>query len=847
MKRRERRYSGSLSPAVTERELKNRAMARMAASEGFVLLKTEQILPFADTEKVFLAGDGAIHPIKGGTGSGDVNEREVVDILTGLLDANIEVVNQAAVEAAIQDYEMARQEYADTVIQRLNEDTTVGSDMVFDVVYGVSMRPYQKIEIEEASVKEASLVLYMVSRVAGEGADRTLREGDYELSAEEKADIQRLSVLTDRIVVLINTGGQIDVKELLSCKSVKAILYISQAGMEMGHAAADVLTGKVTPSGKLTNTWAVNYSDIPGAENFSHNNGDLEKELYEDGIYVGYRFFDSFGVKPAFPFGFGLSYTQFSVSEEKVSVNGDEVEVSAKVTNCGDTFSGKEVLQVYAACPQKETKKEFKKLLGYAKTMLLAPGESQVLSVKVSSKHFACYSYEKAAWIVEAGEYALFTGNSSSAVSVCGILQVKEDVVVENVGHILPLQRELAEIERPDEIIEELTQKWKKDALEKGIDTIDYCPAYEKTEKYPPAVCAQYAREVADKLSDEEIAAFLLGEITKGQDNVHENVLVETGIYVPGAAGETTCKFEEKYDIPGISMADGPAGIRLMRSYDVDKVSGKIYGSGLLSALEGGLFAPKYSRENVDTYYMYATAIPVGTCLAQSFNTELVKEIGQMVAGEMQEFGVSWWLAPGMNIHRNPLCGRNFEYYSEDPVVAGTMAAAITLGVQSMPGVGTTIKHFACNNQEDNRMHVDAVVSERALREIYLRGFEIAVKTSQPMCIMTSYNVINGIHTANSYDLCTQVVREEWGFQGVIMTDWTTTTAGGSKAHVCALAGNDLIMPGDPRDVEDILKALSDGSLPRQTARACVERLIRVILQTNGMEDCVPYKEQFGF
>lgn len=360
MKRRERVYSGSLSPAVTERELKNRAMARKAASEGFVLLKNEQILPFADTEKVFLAGDGAIHPIKGGTGSGDVNEREVVDIMTGLLDANIEVVNQAAVEAAIQDYELARQEYVDTVIKRLNEDTTVGSDMVFDVAYSVSMRPYQKIEIEEASVKEASLVLYMVSRVAGEGADRTLREGDYALSAEEKADIEKLSVLTDRIVVLINTGGQIDVKKLLSYKSVKAILYISQAGMEMGHAAADVLTGKVTPSGKLTDTWAVNYRDIPGAENFSHNNGDLEKELYEDSIYVGYRYFDSFGVKPAFSFGFGLSYTQFSISEEKVTVKGDEVEVSAKVTNCGDTFSGKEVLQVYAACPQKETKKEFK-------------------------------------------------------------------------------------------------------------------------------------------------------------------------------------------------------------------------------------------------------------------------------------------------------------------------------------------------------------------------------------------------------------------------------------------------------------------------------------------------------
>ena len=244
---------------------------------------------------------------------------------------------------------------------------------------------------------------------------------------------------------------------------------------------------------------------------------------------------------------------------------------------------------------------------------------------------------------------------------------------------------------------------------------------------------------------------------------------------------------------------------------------------------------------------MYATAIPIGTHLAQTFDLELVRNLGKLVADEMTEFGIAWWLAPGLNIHRNPLCGRNFEYYSEDPLLSGEMAAAITHGVQSIPGVGTTIKHFACNNQEDNRMSSNSIVSERALREIYLRGFEIAIKTAQPMCIMTSYNLINSIHTANSYDLCTIVARNEWGFEGIIMTDWTTTTAGGSKSSACAIAGNDLIMPANQIDIDNIMAALKDGSLPRGIARDCAARLIKVIFQTIGMEDIEAYNKQFGF
>lgn len=250
-----------------------------------------------------------------------------------------------------------------------------------------------------------------------------------------------------------------------------------------------------------------------------------------------------------------------------------------------------------------------------------------------------------------------------------------------------------------------------------------------------------------------------------------------------------------------------------------------------------------------ETYYQFCTAIPVGTLLAQTWNTELVCKIGEMIGHEMEEFEVTLWLAPGMNIHRNPLCGRNFEYYSEDPLVSGIMASAITLGVQKVPGCGTTIKHFACNNLEDNRKGSDSVIHERALREIYLKGFEIAVKNAQPMSIMTSYNLINGVHAANSYDLCSAAARDEWGFAGAIMTDWTTTTsstAGICTASGCMRAGNDMVMPGNPSDHENIREELACGTLDIRELKRCVWNTIRIILQSNQYEDAVSYLDQFA-
>ena len=346
----------------------------------------------------------------------------------------------------------------------------------------------------------------------------------------------------------------------------------------------------------------------------------------------------------------------------------------------------------------------------------------------------------------------------------------------------------------------------------------------------------------ATAISVDQLALLATGDPGRAQGNA----LGSAGISVPGAAAETSpCASEEPWNVTTIALVDGPAGLRLKREYQVD--NGEIVASDFLAALEGGFFSKPQEKRGT-TYYQFCTAIPVGTLLAQSWDVELIKRVGEMIGHEMELFNVTLWLAPGMNIHRNPLCGRNFEYYSEDPLLAGMMAAAMTLGVQKVPGCGTTIKHFACNNQEDNRMGSDSILSERALREIYLKGFEIAVKDAQPMSIMTSYNLINGVHAANCYDTCTKAARDEWGFAGAIMTDWTTTNVqiqGECTAAGCMRAGNDMVMPGLPEDHENIKKELADGTLTMAELKRCIYNTVNIVLQSNMYEGAVSYLDQF--
>lgn len=836
-----RKYSGTTDCSVTDREIRNCKIARKAAEEGMVLLKNDGILPLDKNDRIALFGGGAVATVKGGTGSGDVNEREVVSIYRGFQDAGFTFTNKEWLDGYAAVYQEERLRWRDMLQEKLKgavgmEILDIYSTNPFWMPAGAAMK--------ESDVDGAKAAFYVISRKAGEGADRFKEAGDYDLTRNEKEELDWLNKHCENLVVIINAGGLIDLSEIMKLSHLKALLSIVQPGMEGGHALADLVTGAVTPCGKLTDTWAKDYFAFPGAGTFSHMNGNVEKEYYQEGIYVGYRYFDSFEKEVEFPFGFGLSYTEFAIENEAVSVQVEESQIciTATIKNTGSVYSGKEVLQVYATCPQAGLEKEYKRLCGFAKTDLLAPGESQKVQVSFGEKALASFSEKDSAWVVEAGKYGIWAGNSSENITLAAVLEVAETTVIETVEHICPVQEELIELECSKELRLKKEQQWHQLAEEKSVPVISFAPALlEKKEISRPDTWKK-AEEITEKLTDEELIAMVIGEISKGQGQA----LGSAGNMVPGAAGETSSVLKEKYQIPGASMADGPAGLRLIRSYQVDKKTGEIYSEGILDALEGGFLASGKKYEDAETYYQYCTAIPVGTLLAQTWDVKLLEEVGKAVAEEMQEFGISWWLAPGMNIHRNPLCGRNFEYYSEDPLVSGKMAAAITKGVQSVPGVGTTIKHFACNNQEDNRMGVDSIVSERALREIYLRGFEIAVTEAQPMAIMTSYNLVNGVHAANNKDLCTQAARKEWNFQGIIMTDWTTTEAhGGSTSWKCPWAGNDLIMPGGNHDVEGIKKALENGDLTREELKACVTRLLNVILQTLACECGDAYEVQF--
>ena len=818
-------HSGTKDAAISEREVRSAEIARRAAAESTVLLKNEGLLPFSKGAKLALFGSGAQFTVKGGTGSGDVNPRKTVNVLEGLLNKGFDIVSRDWLTDYETRYHNARQAWKELILGDGSEEAKQ------NFFFTYTANPFHMPDgrpVSDADVNGAEAAVYVISRYAGENTDRKLEAGDYYLTDGEIADLKALNAMAVPTVLLVNTGAPVEMTEASGLEYVKAILYMAQAGQEGGNAVADVLSGDVNPSGKLTMTWARRYSDYPNAETFSHLSGDVTKEFYNEGIYVGYRYFDTFGVAPLYGFGYGLSYTDFEISAIAV----ESGKVTAAVRNAGNA-SGKAVVQVYVSCPEGRLPKERRRLAAFGKTPVLAPGETAELSMTFSAKQLASFDEQASAWILEAGGYVVWAGFSLEESVPAAVLELDHEYVVERAKHICPLKEDLEELSAPERSLPDVS----------GLKHIKLVP-----EEMPETVRSSkgigYQEEIrreAEKLAGvlpaKEMIPLLMGSITKGQ-----GMLGAAGIRVPGSAGETCSDYQESLGLAAVVMADGPAGVRLTRNFEVDNVTGEVYDQGFLASIENGLFEQPAKHEGTTDYYQYCTAFPVGILLAQSFDTALLEEVGRAAAEEMEEFHVSWWLAPGLNIQRNPLCGRNFEYYSEDPYVSGKIAAAITNGVQSLPGTGTTIKHLACNNQEDNRIGSDSILSERALREIYLRGFEIAIKESQPMCIMTSYNLINGVHAANNYDICTVAAREEWGFEGVIMTDWTTTLPEcGSISHLCAKAGNDLIMPGMQLDYDDMTRAYEAGDLTDKEIRACAARLINIILQTNAYVEAVPY------
>lgn len=814
------KHSGQMSELPGRMEKKHRELAERAAGEGIVLLKNENILPLDLSKPVALFGSGAEKTVKGGIGSGDVNNRENISIYRGLCETGAVITSEAWIEDYKKRYENAREIWKEKILEDAKH-----VENHFDAYASNPFVLPDGREILEEDLKGACAVIYVISRISGEGKDRRLKQGDYYLSEKEWNDILFLNERRLPIILMVNSGGPVELTGILEkAEYVKAVLNLSQPGQEAGYAVARILYGKTVPSGKLTTTWAKRYEDYPFSDSYSYLNGDLEKEEYREGIYVGYRYFDSFGIKPLFSFGYGLSYTTFSIEFERIEIEERSLKVWVDAKNTGNTYEGKEVIQVYVTLPYGNEVHEFRRLVGFAKTDLLKQGESQKLYIPIDQKQLAVYSEEKKAWLIEEGTYGIWTGSSSSDTQLQAFLCVKEEVIIEKTETICPKLAEFEDLKAPENL-REMVMGWIEKGKRNGIVEYPFIPRKE-VKKHSNNI------PTATEYPVEEYIPLLYGNITKGA-----STLGSAGIRVPGSAGETSECLEEKQGIRSLIMADGPAGLRLRQCYQVDQETDNVYGTGVLGSLENGFLEPMVYYDDADTYYQFCTAFPVGTALAQTWNVKLMREFGRAVAEEMRTYNVDIWLAPGMNIHRNPLCGRNFEYFSEDPFLSGILAAAVAKGVQSMPGCAVTIKHFACNNQEDNRMGVDSCVSEKALREIYLRGFEIAVKQGSPDAIMTSYNLVNGVHAANSYDLCTILARKEWGFEGIIMSDWNTTVPeDGSISWKCAAAGNDIIMPGNLNDDKNIREALAEGKLTENIIRESAGRVIRLVNKLDKKE-----------
>jgi len=766
--------------------------ARQIAADGMVLLKNDNhTLPLA-AGKVALFGAGAWDTATCGTGSGFVFAPYTVSVYQGLCNAGFTVTSESWLKR-----------FAAAEKEANKKDKTLSKiDRTFSGVR-ILMDELPITDAELTAAKATDTAIYVIRRNAGENNDRKAKKGDYYLSGQEYANLQKVAGNFAHTIVILNTCV-IDANFLFEIPGIDAAVLMGHAGCESGNALADVLTGKICPSGHLTDTWAKCYSDYPTSSTFAENDGNTDQEDYREDIFVGYRYFDTFGVEPLFPFGYGLSYTEFRQSVLSVEADWEKIRLEIQTENIG-RHSGRYVTQVYVTAPEGKLPQPLQELKGFAKTGLLKPGQTEILHITIPTESLASYDAQTACFLMEKGDYVIRTGSQSRDAKAVHILRLNENAVVRWVSDLVQPDRELEFLTPPKRTAEgfsvPVTALFAEDCItidgasklpRKTVTYLSESKPYQSAKSHPiPFACEEevcYVRDcswatlpdvAAGKVTMEEFVASLdvqtLLRLVCGTANETKYVVPKRmkrsakQISAPSSSGATTALFTKSLGIPGMYFTDGPAGLHLM-------------GCG-------------------------ATCYPVGMVVAQTWDVTAAKKVGEGMGKELRPYNHTIILGPGMNIHRDPLCGRNFEYYAEDPLLTGKMGAAVTQGVQRSPGVGVAIKHFACNNQESNRIAQNSTVSQRALRELYLRGFEICVREASPKTVMTSYNLLNGVHTSSHYELLTDILRGEWGFDGLVMTDWGSNSEKPLDFH----AGNDLIMGGYR---SDFLTAAMEGTPP---------------------------------
>lgn len=757
----------------------------LGACEGSVLLENKNnVLPLKKGERVSVFGRIQREYYKSGTGSGGlVNVKYVTNIVDELKNSGVVEVN----EELLSVYEEWKKENP------------------FDYGCGWGQEPWcqKEMELSDELVKSArefgEKAIIVIGRTAGEDKDNSASEGSYLLSPLEEEMIKKVSSVFEKTIVVLNVGAVIDMKWVKKY-NISSVLYVWQGGMCGGRAAADILLGKVCPSGKLSDTIAYDISDYPSTANF----GAKEFNLYKEDIYVGYRYFETFKREAVlYPFGYGLSYTDFEITATSALEN-NKIVINATVKNIGE-FSGKEVVQAYFGAPSGKLGKSAKELVAYAKTKVLAPGESDTLTLEFAIDQMRAYddsgiTGNKSCYVLEAGQYIIYLGNSVSDATAVYVHVEDECRVVERCTQAIAPTKSFERMKATESGIEyepaplaEYTMKERVNASlpkeipytgDKGIKLEDVRTGKNTIEEF------------VAQLSDTDLCCLVRGE---GMNS--PKVTPGTGSCFGGMTEELIA-----FGIPIVCTTDGPSGIRM--------------DSGLL-----------------------ATSMPNGTCLACTFNDELVSDLYALEGVEMTAYEIDVILGPGINIHRSPLNGRNFEYFSEDPYLTGKMAIAISKGL-SKAGVYCTIKHYMANSQEWYRHTNDSIFSERAGREIYARPFEMAVKEGGVKAIMTSYNSVNGYHAASNYDMTKVLLRDEWGYDGFVMTDWW--------AHITSLDGvnstndfasmikaqNDIymVMENAKTHEDNLEESLKNGYLTRAELQVCAINLCRFAMYTHAYE-----------
>ena len=801
---------------LNQYEIDHLATVRASAPESMVLLRSDGSFPLAGAGRLALYGSGARRTVKGGTGSGDVNSRHVVTIEEGLERAGFTLTTKTWLDA----YDAVRERAHTDFIAGIKARARAAG--VPAIIYGmgaVMPEPEHDLPLEAEGVGDEPAAVYVLARISGEGSDRRPERGDVLLTDAEVRDILALNERYERFLLVLNVGGVVD---LTPVKDVRNILLLSQLGAATGDSFADVLLGASYPSGRLATTWAA-WEDYSTVGDF----GDPDDTHYREGVYVGYRYFDSTGTAPLFPFGFGLGYTGFELGEPAVDLDGSRASVRVRVTNTGGR-AGREVVQVYVSVPPGGLDQPYQALAGFGKTYELAPGEHQDVTVSFDLADLASYDEARAATVLEAGDYVVRVGVSSRDTAPAAVVGLARTAVVRELHDVLG-EAGFTDWRPADPAAVEVPGGVPRLAVEPAaLRRADRCEPVDLTE----------ALGLVEDLSDDELSYLVLGDYRDGAES--QSIIGAAAQTLVGAAGQTTTRLE---GLPSLVMSDGPAGLRIAPRVGIDDDGAFALDSALpadfaelmddeaekmLGAMMG---TPDRPRTPERTIEQYATAIPIGTAVAQSWNPALAEALGDLVGAEMDRFGAHLWLAPAFNLHRSILCGRNFEYFSEDPLLAGHMAAGITRGVQRHPGRGVTVKHFAFNNQETNRLNSCSHVSKRAARDLYLRSFEIAVRQAQPHAIMTSYNLLNGVHTSESAELLEDILRREWGFEGLVMTDWvvdgmarTDLRHPRATAAATVRAGNELFMPGCEADRQDILAALAGENARTGLTRSELEK-----------------------